>query len=312
MVTLREYQKDSYRIEPEDNIFYSKFEEFFSEVHNGISIINFNIFGENTKDNLISLFNSIDKNSRVKIFSVNPDTDIPCMRKEYFRFGELPYDDALQNKIDFQDPLTFIDDFIEDNIPENLHLYCHSVIKSNKNLHIIPLGRDFKGRDIIEKTKFDLSGNRDILCYYNCSIPEKTLHWYGRIRDHVYQSSIDKDFIIKENVDTINQRDIFSEGRFLDYYKKIASSKFMMCPRGCGIDTYRMWECLYLGCIPIVVKYEGFKDFSDLPILFIDKWEDYLNIDSKYLEEKYNEMIDKDYNYDKLKFSWWKEYLMLS
>jgi hypothetical protein len=61
-----------------------------------------------------------------------------------------------------------------------------------------------------------------------------------------------------------------------------------------------------------VVKYEGFKDFSDLPILFIDKWEDYLNIDSKYLEEKYNEMIDKDYNYDKLKFSWWKEYLMLS
>ena len=86
----------------------------------------------------------------------------------------------------------------------------------------------------------------------------------------------------------------------------------MMCPRGCGIDTYRMWECLYLGCIPIVVKYEGFEDFSDLPILFIDKWEDYLNIGSKYLEEKYNEMIDKDYNYDKLKFSWWKEYLMLS
>jgi hypothetical protein len=311
MATLRDYQLNLYTIDSEDNIFYSKFEEYFYKVHNGTSIINFNIFGEDTKDNLISLFNNTSKDHKVKVFSVNPDTDIPCMKKEYFRFGELPYDELLQTKIDFQDPLTFIDDFVDSNIPENLNLYCHSVIKSNPNLHIIPLGRDFKGREVIEKTKFDLSGNRNILCYYNCSIPEKTLHWYGRIRDRIYQSSLNKDFIVKGNIDTVKHRN-FGEDSFIKYYGKIASSKFMICPRGCGIDTYRMWECLYLGCVPIVVNYGGFKDFSDLPILFIDEWQDYLNIDSEYLENKYSEMLDKNYNYDKLKFSWWKEYLMLS
>ena len=80
----------------------------------------------------------------------------------------------------------------------------------------------------------------------------------------------------------------------------------MMCPRGCGLDTYRMWDCLYLGCIPIVVKYEGYADYSDLPILFIDKWEDYLNITEDYLENKWKEMVEKNYNYDKLHFSWWQ------
>lgn len=79
----------------------------------------------------------------------------------------------------------------------------------------------------------------------------------------------------------------------------------MICPRGCGLDTYRMWDCLYLKCIPIVVKYEGYKDFTDLPILFIDKWEDYLNLNAEYLESVYLKMMNSDYNYDILKFSYW-------
>ena len=80
----------------------------------------------------------------------------------------------------------------------------------------------------------------------------------------------------------------------------------MICPRGCGLDTYRMWDCLYFGCIPIVVKYDGYDDFNDMPILFVDKWEDYLNLTEEYLTNKWKEMLEKSYNYDKLKFSWWE------
>jgi hypothetical protein len=79
----------------------------------------------------------------------------------------------------------------------------------------------------------------------------------------------------------------------------------MVCPRGCGLDTYRMWDCLYLGCIPIVVKYEGYSDYTDLPILFVDCWKDYLNLNETYLNDKWSEMLDKNYNYDKIRFSWW-------
>ena len=56
-----------------------------------------------------------------------------------------------------------------------------------------------------------------------------------------------------------------------------------------------------------MVKYEGYADFEDLPILFVDKWEDYLNLNTEYLEKKYLDMLDIDYNYQKLKFSWWNK-----
>ena len=38
------------------------------------------------------------------------------------------------------------------------------------------------------------------------------------------------------------------------YYKKVAAHKFVVAPRGNGIDTHRLWEALYLGCVPVVGK----------------------------------------------------------
>jgi hypothetical protein len=46
------------------------------------------------------------------------------------------------------------------------------------------------------------------------------------------------------------------------------------------------------------------EEFSDLPILFIDKWED---ITEEFLLKKYEEIIKKEYNLDKLKFSYWRK-----
>jgi hypothetical protein len=43
-----------------------------------------------------------------------------------------------------------------------------------------------------------------------------------------------------------------------------------------------------------------------MPILFVDRWEDYLNLTHEYLKNKWQEMLEKSYNYDKLKFSWWE------
>lgn len=38
----------------------------------------------------------------------------------------------------------------------------------------------------------------------------------------------------------------------IDYFKEMKQHKFVLCPRGHGPDSYRVWESLYLGCIPIV------------------------------------------------------------
>ena len=86
----------------------------------------------------------------------------------------------------------------------------------------------------------------------------------------------------------------------------------MICPRGCGIDTYRLWDCIYMGCIPIVEKYEGYKQFEDLPILFIDHWRDINNLTESYLEHTWLDMLEREYNYEKLKLSYWKEFIVKS
>jgi hypothetical protein len=94
------------------------------------------------------------------------------------------------------------------------------------------------------------------------------------------------------------------------FYKMIASSKFSICPRGVGIDTYRLWDCVVLGCIPIVEKYESHEQFKDLPILFIDKISDLEHINREFLEEKYREFQQRDFNYEKILLSYWKERIL--
>ena len=102
-------------------------------------------------------------------------------------------------------------------------------------------------------------------------------------------------------------------GKFLKYsisreefYEKLLLSKFAVCPRGNAIDTFRLWDCLYLGVIPIVVKEAIFHEMLiDLPILFIDKPEDFGLLTESRLEEVYLNMLETEWNYEKLRLSFW-------
>ena len=89
-----------------------------------------------------------------------------------------------------------------------------------------------------------------------------------------------------------------------EYYKDIASHKFVFSPRGNGIDCHRTWEALYLRTIPIVRESLHMNEFKDLPILFIKNWED---ISYNYLSTKYEEMSSKLYDLSKMKISYWQE-----
>ena len=59
-----------------------------------------------------------------------------------------------------------------------------------------------------------------------------------------------------------------------EYYKQISESKFAICPRGCGIQSYRFWDCIALGCVPIVEHYNSYDEMNDLPILVIKSIKD--------------------------------------
>ena len=92
---------------------------------------------------------------------------------------------------------------------------------------------------------------------------------------------------------------------FENYIDELATYKMSISPRGNGIDCHRIWECLYLGVVPIVITNIAFSQFEDLPIMFISKWDD---ISKAQLLSKYKSFSNKikSFNDEKLKMSYWK------
>jgi hypothetical protein len=112
-------------------------------------------------------------------------------------------------------------------------------------------------------------------------------------REFVYNKFKQYDWVTTEN----------NRIQFDFFAKKVRNHKFVISPPGNGIDCHRTWETLYLGSIPIVKKSPMTEYFLDLPILITDSWNE---INEEYLKEKYNDITNKYYNYNKIKMSYWE------
>ena len=84
------------------------------------------------------------------------------------------------------------------------------------------------------------------------------------------------------------------------YISSIASHKFVACPEGNGIDTHRLWETIYAGSIPILKNHISLKTLEELPVIFID---DFQNIDFDYILKENDKLSKK--NFDKLTIEFW-------
>lgn len=99
----------------------------------------------------------------------------------------------------------------------------------------------------------------------------------------------------------VNQGFTNNYGMTVDqYWKSIINHEFILSPPGCGIDCYRIWETLYLGRIPVVIKNPALMDFKNLPILFVDNYDDLYN-----KLRLPTEWINKEFNWNLLKFTYW-------
>lgn len=79
------------------------------------------------------------------------------------------------------------------------------------------------------------------------------------------------------------------------YFDMLPSHKFTISPEGNGIDCHRHYEALIAGCIPIIEKHPlTCKKYKNCPVLFTN---DYSEITEEYLNRKYNQMIDKVYDF---------------
>jgi hypothetical protein len=84
----------------------------------------------------------------------------------------------------------------------------------------------------------------------------------------------------------------------IQYFRALPQYKFVVSPEGNGIDCHRHYEALMAGCIPIIERNPGIEEkYRGCPILWTT---DYSEISCDYLNGKYQEMIDKEYDFSRL------------
>lgn len=95
----------------------------------------------------------------------------------------------------------------------------------------------------------------------------------------------------------------YSKGEISPYKAELLDHKFVLCPRGNGVDTHRLWEALYCGVIPVVKSHLTHRPLEGaLPVLFVD---DYREVTKDLLDRTYAEYSNRQWKTEMLTVSWW-------
>lgn len=104
---------------------------------------------------------------------------------------------------------------------------------------------------------------------------------------------------------------------YAEYLREMRRSRFVLCPVGNGIDTFRFWEALYMGCIPIITRfinkervevqqYLHWGIYNRIPRAMIDSWDDFYP--ANYTEDIYNDVKLKS---EILDFNYWRKLIQV-
>lgn len=179
--------------------------------------------------------------------------------------------------------------------------FGQNIIIKNEILQSLPIGLENSEWVIkdnkIEKIKNILNVEKNIknLIYLNLNIetnPQERIKPYNVLKDKKYVT-------IEYGKNGQN---------FNSYLDNIYNHCFVICAPGNGFDTHRLWETLYCNTIPIHKKSVNTSYYEDLPICFIDEWEQLL--DENFLLTEYNNIISKKFNLNKLNFNFWKNLIL--
>lgn len=89
-----------------------------------------------------------------------------------------------------------------------------------------------------------------------------------------------------------------------EFTNDISAHKWVLCPEGNGLDSFRPTEVLSAGSIPVMVKNEWNSCyFENFPVILLDKWEDlsYNTLLGFDCPEFSKEKLEKDFWINKIK-----------
>lgn len=59
-----------------------------------------------------------------------------------------------------------------------------------------------------------------------------------------------------------------------EYYADLCRAKFVLCPEGTGMDTHRVYESLFCGATPVVLRNSLAHLYEKLPVCIVNSWTD--------------------------------------
>ncbi len=92
---------------------------------------------------------------------------------------------------------------------------------------------------------------------------------------------------------------------FETYCENMSRYKFIISPQGNAEDTYtfRTWEAMHFGCIPIVTKTRLYKDCTELPMIQLN---DYNELSYDIM----NSYLTKEFNTEKMYMTYWRNLIV--
>ena len=171
----------------------------------------------------------------------------------------------------------------------------HPCTKSHPKFHAIPLG-------ILQRSEHYEKRNEltQLFAQLRQQPREKLLHMNFTTRTRPpFKGDRNQVITLFENRPFCHKA---SHRPFIGYMKEMAEYKFTLSPRGTAPDTYRTWEALLAGTIPIVKTSHLDELYPNLPVLIIQDWE---QVTEEFLELKYQEMLHKKCDIEKLFMEYW-------
>ena len=168
--------------------------------------------------------------------------------------------------------------------------YSINIDLENKKLISIPLGlsNDYSPKNLKSS---DYQNLEDYLDVENISMYINFRNTNFKERELLYSKFENFDWVTSEK----------PKSDINEYLKKLSKHTFVLSPWGNGVDTHRIWETLYAGSIPITKNHTTFSNVKDLPIMFVESYDEItfenLNKFVKTLnkEKFYSEKLKVDY-----------------
>jgi hypothetical protein len=110
--------------------------------------------------------------------------------------------------------------------------------------------------------------------------------------------------LLSERPKTLVQSPELNDKGRISYLSNLKAHCLVPCPEGNGIDTHRLWETLYMGGTPIVLKNPVINDLvNHLPVILVNDWREIL--DEEFLHSEWLRIHSTEMNPDKLSIDFW-------